>query len=99
METSRRKKASFLDKVQAYWPVFVTMGVVIVWAIKVQTVSPATFNKTVNDLSTRVTVVEEKLPSKESMQKIHNNQAVMQSQLVTLTKSIDNVLEHVHNGG
>lgn len=89
----KKVKPDWVDVLQALWPVIIFIIAIAAWAIKSQTVSHASFN----ELSTRVTVVEEKMPSREIMIAIQSNQAVMRSQLDEINKHMDNVTNHMES--
>jgi len=77
--------------VQTLWPIVAAVIAFAVWAVKVQTVSTNDFGQ----LRTRVTIIEERIPSREHMLKIHKNQAVMKSHLERILNNIDKVA-HEH---
>ncbi len=79
------KISGWRKTIQTFWPIFVVVVGVVVWAVKSQTVSNAAFS----DLRTRVTIVEEQVPSKDDMLTIHKNQAVMRAQLDLILKHVD----------
>ena len=85
------KSRDWYEIVRTFWPVFVFLTVGIIWMIKAETVSSTSFTK----LQTRVTIVEGQVPSKQTMVKVEADLAVMKSQLSTLTKNMDLVLEQI----
>jgi len=79
-----------METVKVFWPVILSIVAVVVWGINSQTVSKELFNA----LSIRVSLVEAQVPDKSIMLKIQENQAVMQSQLVIITKNMDHILNN-----
>lgn len=79
------KTSGWRKTIQTFWPIFVMVIGFAVWAVNIQTVSTEEFGR----LMTRVTVVEQNVPSKADMLKIHSNQAVMKSQLTSIIRRMD----------
>lgn len=79
------KSSGWKKTIQTFWPIFVMVIGFAVFAVKSQTVSNTAFA----ELSTRVTIVEETIPSRNDMLTIHKNQAVMKAQLERIIRYID----------
>lgn len=89
------KSKDWYEIIRTFWPVFLFLTIIIVWMVKTGTVSSTSFTK----LQTRVTIVEGKIPTKETMVKVEADLAVMKSQLSTLTKNMDVILKKLIGKG
>ncbi len=91
---STENKSQWLQVISTFWPMVVFLIGISAWTIKSQTISPTDFKNLKdghNILKTRIAVVEEKMPEKNIMISIHENQAAMKTQLTQLSKNVDNI--------
>lgn len=84
---SKAAKPSLLEVVRTFWPLILFVIGLLVWALQMQTVSSADFNS----LQIRTALMEEQVPNKEMIIKVHESLASMETKIEQLSKSITRI--------
>jgi len=84
---SKVEKPSLLEIVRTFWPVLLFIIGILVWALQMQTVSSSDFTS----LKIRTTLIEEQIPNREMILRVHEDLVRMETKIEQLSKSITRI--------